>query len=298
MARPIREKSMKDISIIGAGRLGTNLGRALSRSGFSIKALSCRHITAALESQRIIGEGKASTDNLLTAREGNILFIAVVDDRIAEVSDELAAEDIRWKERIVFHCSGIHPATLLQALKEKGASIGSFHPVQSFIDKDQGTDTFSGIHIGIEGDTDAMQTAKKLASSLNAKYFNIDPAVKPLYHSACSIASNSFVALLDTAVRILITAGFNPDDGVKILHPLVQGTLQNVNKFGIQSALSGPVFRGDKNTVKLHLDALEKSPELKTIYTQLALQALDITQNKGDLPEESIRLLKELLEGK
>ena len=289
---------MKDISIIGAGRLGTNLGRALSRSGFTIKALSCRHITTALESQRVIGEGKALTDNLLTAREGNILFITVGDDGIAEVSDELSGGDIRWKGRIVFHCSGIHPSTQLHSIKEKGASIGSFHPVQSFIDKDQGADTFSGIHIGIEGDTDAMQTAKKLASGLNAKYFNIDPTVKPLYHSACSIASNSYVALLDTAVKILIAAGFNPDDGVKILQPLVQGTLQNVNKFGIQSALSGPVIRGDSETVKLHLKALEKSPELKITYTQLALQALDITQNRGRLPEDKIRLLRDLLEGK
>ena len=289
---------MKKISIIGAGKLGTVLGRALTRSGNRIKALSCRHLTGALESQEIIGEGKALTDNLQASKEGEVIFITAGDDRITPMAEELSGQGINWSGKTIFHCSGILPASELLPLKNQGAAIGSFHPVQTFISKEQESASFFGIYIAIEGDTEAMKTARELIAGLKAHPLSIDPDIKPLYHSACSIASNSFVALLDTALEVLKAAGFNPDHGTQILGPLVQGTLQNVNKFGIQDALSGPVIRGDIRTIGIHLSALEKRPELKEIYTQMSLRALEITRGRGLLDRDQIRKIQDLLEGK
>lgn len=285
---------MIDTAIIGAGRLGTSLGYALSQKGYRIKAISCRSLSSVEESRRIIGEGKALTDNVQAAKEGKLLFLCVPDSEIAKVAEELAASTLPWEEIIVFHCSGLFPAEILRPLKAKGALAASIHPVQSFSRKKADLNQFKGIYFSIEGDKKALDITRKIVDQLGGTSIFIRGKDKPLYHIACSIASNFSIVLLNVAVSLLKDIGLDEDQASKLIIPLVQGTFQNIEESGLVNALTGPVVRGDQKTLGEHIKALQKFPAYYELYQHLAAQALEIAKTKN-LPPEKIKSIKRLL---
>ena len=289
---------MIDISIVGAGRLGASLGYALSKKGYRIKALSCTTLLSAKESRKIIGEGKALTDCIETARSGGLVILSVPDGMIEKVARQLVASDIEWSKKFVFHCSGLHAAAILKPLEAKGARTASFHPVQSFPQKKADIRQFKKIYFGLEGSAKALSLGKKIVRHLGGYYIILQAKDKPLYHAACSVASNFFVVLLDMATSLLEHIGLEDAEASKILLPLVQGTLHNVKKFNIGSSLTGPVIRGDRPSIEKHLESLQKYPLYHEIYVDLAHHALEIAKKEKKLSPLKIRTLRTLLEGK
>ncbi|MFQ6038189.1 MAG: Rossmann-like and DUF2520 domain-containing protein [Candidatus Aminicenantales bacterium] len=286
-----------EIAIVGAGRAGTALGWALARAGHPVKALSCLHLESAKESRRVIGQGKPMTDNRLAARLGSWIIIAVPDDRIRTVAEELGASGEAWGEKFVFHCSGLHPASDLEPLKKRGALTASIHPVQSFPRRRPSAGVFDSVYFGIEADKRSLRTARKVVRDIGGRPIILDPETKPLYHAACSMASNFFVTLLDTASGLLEESGVPKKIAAQILFPLVQGTLQNVKKIS-DAALTGPLVRGDIRSVKAHLEALASSPAARDVYLALARATLDLTRRQGRVPEKALKELRALLEEK
>ncbi len=217
---------------------------------------------------------------------------------IKEVGRELAASDREWSKKFVFHCSGLHPASLLKPLEEKGALTASFHPVQSFPRKKADLRQFNKIYFGLEGSPEALSLAKKIVQDLGGSSIILGAKDKPLYHAACSVASNFFVVLLDMAASLLENVGFEEEQACQILLPLVQGTLHNVKKFNIDPSLTGPVSRGDRPSVKKHLESLRKYPLYHEMYVNLARHALEIAKKEKKLSPSKISALRNLLEGK
>jgi predicted short-subunit dehydrogenase-like oxidoreductase (DUF2520 family) len=289
---------MNAISIIGAGRLGTSLGVALSKKGYRIKFISCRTSLSAEESRMIIGEGKASIDNIQTARAGDIVILCLPDEEILSVTKELADARIYWSEKFIFHCSGLLSSEVLKPLKTKGALTASIHPVQSFAHKKTPPEQFENIYFGLEGEPKALEKSQKIIQKLGGRSFIIEAGNKALYHTACSIASNFFVVLLDTASSLLKQVGLQEEQAFQVLLPLVKGTLHNVKKFDIHTSLTGPVIRGDKASVEKHLEALRKFPPFYEMYRRLAFQALEIASREKKLSVQKIKTMKDLLEGK
>jgi predicted short-subunit dehydrogenase-like oxidoreductase (DUF2520 family) len=287
---------MTNISIIGAGRLGTSLASALRKKGYSIKALSCRKSYEAKESQKIVGEGRALTDNIRAARLGNLVFLCLPDEEIEKVAAQLASSNIDWSKKLVFHCSGLLPSKILKPLKDRGALTASFHPVQSFAQKKTDPANFKGVYFGIEGCSKALTSARKIVHKLGGHPFILKAKDKAVYHSACSIASNFLVILLDMAVSLLKQTGLNEEKALQVLLPLVQGTLHNVKKFNMGMSLTGPVIRGDQKTVSSHLRALRAFPSYPETYRKLAEQALEIAKREKRLSSQKIRAMKNLLE--
>ena len=291
-----KKSKMKKIGIIGAGRLGTSLGYALTRAGYAVKAVSTGTLSSAEESRNIIGQGIALTDNVRTAGSGEIVILSVPDDSISQVVKELDAADLEWKGKLVFHCSGLHPSRLLRPLGVKGALIASIHPSQSFPQKSRAPKAFRGVYFAIEGEAEALAIARIIILDLGGHPFIIQKEDKVLYHAACSIASNFFVALLDGAITLLQGCGLKEETGRDILLPLVERTLRNVKKFNTSAALSGPIIRGDHKTVKIHLQALREHPEIYRIYVSLASQALEIARRGKKITSAEDRAIKALLE--
>jgi predicted short-subunit dehydrogenase-like oxidoreductase (DUF2520 family) len=289
---------MKEIAIIGAGKVGTSLGYALKRKGYTITSLSCSSLASAKESIRIIGQGYPSVNIADAARSGEVVFITVPDDRIAHVVSELNASDICWTGKTVFHCSGLHPAGILKPLKDRGASIASFHPIQSFSGKMPHIKTFRGISFGLEGGKKALFLARSLVLDLGGRPMIIQSQQKPLYHAACSISSNFLVVILDTAAALFKAAGLDENQALAVLLPLVEGTLENLKNQGIGSALTGPVIRGDEETIRTHLEALKAYPEIKELYEKMADRALSIAQKRSKLAGEEIKAVSRILEEK
>jgi predicted short-subunit dehydrogenase-like oxidoreductase (DUF2520 family) len=289
---------VKEISIIGAGRLGTSLGAALSKKGYRIKSLSCKTARSAKESRTIIGQGKASVDNIQTAKSGDILFLCLPDDEILKVAKELDSANINWSERYIFHCSGLLSSKVLKPFSAKGASAASIHPIQSFAHKKSPPGQFENIYFGLEGEIEALKMSQEIIERLGGRSLIIKAKDKAVYHAACSIASNFFVVLLDIASTLLTRIDIPEEQAFQALYPLVKGTLHNVKKFNIRSSLTGPVMRGERESVEKHLEALRKFPPNDETYSNLASSALEIARKEKKLSSQKIKALKDLLEGK
>jgi len=288
---------MKKFSIVGAGRLGTALGAALARRGWLAEAIVDRDARAARESRRIIGRGRASTSYAGAAEAGGAVIIAVPDDAIGRVAAALARSGGAWAGRPVFHTSGLVPSGALGPLARRGAWAASLHPAQSFPRRDAPASVFKGITWGIEGGPAAVEAAGEIVRALRGHVLLLSEKDKPLYHAACTLASNAFVALEWTAAGILQQAGVTEDAAFAALLPLVQGTLQNVKSLGLEKALTGPVVRGDSATVRKHLEALGSDPGAREIYAAAGRLVLRLAAKRG-LPAGRVRALRRLLEGK
>ncbi|MGQ9800429.1 MAG: Rossmann-like and DUF2520 domain-containing protein [Candidatus Saccharicenans sp.] len=286
---------MKTLSIIGAGRVGTALAAGLARKGLRLKYLADSKPDQARRARKMIGQGLATTDNKLAARSAEIIFICVPDDLIPVVVKELL--ELNWQGKYVFHTSGALTSDLLQPLSARGARVASFHPAQTFAGDWPEPGIFQGIWIGLEGQTEAVKLGKKLAARLGAQTLLLSAREKPLYHLALSISSNFLIVLLNEVKELLQASGLEEETILEILTPLLNKTLQNVKKLGIEPSLTGPVVRGDLETVKKHLSLTSGRPELDRTYRALALEALKIAERRGLSPEK-IRALRHLLEQK
>jgi predicted short-subunit dehydrogenase-like oxidoreductase (DUF2520 family) len=288
---------MTDIVIIGAGRLGTSLGRALVRKGHKLRALTCRRKESAAESRAIIGQGRAMTDNAAAARLGDIIFICLPDDELARVASRLVRSRVEWRGKTVFHTSGLLPARVLEPVKKRGASVASFHPAQAFRGKRTPPSHFRGISFGLEGDRKAVTAARRLVHELGGRPVIIPEGGKPFYHAALSFASNFLVVLLDAAAVLMEQAGIPRNRAARTLLPLLQGTLRNVNKLDTVGSLTGPLVRGDRVSIQTHLDALKRLPQYAKVYRELSLLGLEMARERG-LGPKKVRALKTRLEDK
>jgi predicted short-subunit dehydrogenase-like oxidoreductase (DUF2520 family) len=287
---------MKTFSIIGAGRLGTTLGAALVKKGWDLCVIADRDPAAAREGRRIIGRGTATSDLGKAARRAQVLFLCVPDDRVKSVAAKLARTGVALAGCRVFHTSGLLAASVLEPLRKKGARTASLHPIQSFPEKAGTPGLFRGIFWGLEGEADAVRTGRAVVKTLGGRALILSEEDKPLYHAACSLAANGFVSLQAAAAAALDAAGVRQKTAIAVLLPLVQGTLQNVKKLGLNRALTGPVVRGDIETVRKHLEALGSHPAQKEMYRLLGREALKIAATRS-LPARKIRALKRLLGG-
>jgi predicted short-subunit dehydrogenase-like oxidoreductase (DUF2520 family) len=288
---------MTSFSVIGAGRVGTSLALALTGKGWVLKVVADRDPAAAREARKAVGRGVATADIRRAARGADIVFVCVPDDAVKAVAGKLARADAKWPGRVVFHTSGLLPAAALEPLRRKGAATASLHPVRSFPGKKDGGHLFRGIFWGLEGEGKAVRTGRAVARLLGGRAIVIKEKDKPLYHAACSLASNALVSLESLAAALLESTGIERKTAEAVLVPLVQGTLQNVKKIGLAGALTGPVSRGDVRTVREHLAALDPYPAQERIYVALAKEAIRLIPGNR-VPAGRIRALKRLLEGK
>ncbi len=286
-------KKPKNFSVIGAGRVGTALAAALVRRKWNLKAIADLSPERARRASKIIGQGRATTDPVKALKDSELIFICVPDSRIAGVVEQLLQTDV--KNKYIFHTSGAHPSSLLHPLAEAGARVGSFHPVQTFATEIPDDDVFRGIFVGLEGQPEAVNLGLKLARDLGSQVILLAPEDKPAYHLACSISSNFLVVLLSEIKEITQTIGLDEETTLDILIPLLKKTLHNVKKLGIEESLTGPVVRGDVETVKKHLDITSGFPGLDRVYRAMALEALKIAEKRG-LDENRLRALRQLLE--
>lgn len=286
----------KGFSIVGAGRLGTALAAALARRGWRPAALVDRDLGAAREARRLAGDGRASTALGLSPDPGRLVVVAVPDAEVAKAAAAMARSGVDWTGRVVVHTSGLLTAAVLSPLARRGARTASCHPVQSFARKDAPASVFAGVTWGVEGDPEAVEACGRVVRSLRGHLLLLAAKDKPLYHAACALASNAFVALEGTAVDLLVGAGIDRRTAEAILLPLVEGTLQNVKKLGLEGALTGPVIRGDQSTVAAHLEALGPEPRASEIYRVLGKAVLEMAARRGLAPSR-VRSLRRRLGG-
>ena len=288
---------MKSVSIIGAGRLGASLGHALVRRGYDLRAVSCRTLRSARESARIAGAGRAFTDIVKAAGDSDTVFLCVTDRALPEVAAALASSPLDWKGRTVFHTSGLVSSRVLEPLARAGARTASFHPAQTFARKEADPGLFRGIFFGLEGEPAAVKTALAIARRLGGSAILLDEKDKVLYHAACVVCSAGGTAVFDAASRLLAGTGLETRLAARVLMPLAEKSLRNVKELGATAAFTGPISRGDVQTVRSHFKVLPAKGPARRLYTALGLAGLE-TVGKGKLSPKAVKALKRLLEDK
>ena len=261
-------------AVIGCGRLGGSLAVRLSEIGYEVKFVSSASGTRASEFSKMIGSSLLKLPSAELA-ELDIVFIAVPDSEIVNVVDSLIESLTLWKGKKVYHCSGALTSEVLQPLREAGASTLAFHPLQTFPAGIQ-TERFIDIYFAIEGDD--IKGGHILASRLGGQAIVIKSEGKALYHAAACTISNYLFGLADAAVKMLQAGDVNRDDALKILLPLIKGTIRSMEEEGIPQGLTGPIARGDASTIKAHLESLGNHPELLSLYKSMGKYILSLTE--------------------
>lgn len=293
-------RSIDHVAIIGAGRLGAALIKALAElSQFRISAIIDNNRIHAEKFSRILHDTVLS-DQLTDLAPVDTIFIAAPDDAIQSVADELT--QIAKKTKIanfVFHMSGSLPSDVLDNLKRYQIEIGSMHPVQSFSGLEDDERRLKNIYFGLEGTENAIDRMAQFVKILHSHYILIPGEAKPLYHLACTIASNYMVALVKPVIEIFEKMGYPETESKKIFFPLVYNSLENIMERSVNEALTGPIARGDEGTIEKHIQILRKFlPAYEDFYRELGKIALDFESVRSKLSAETTRKIRQLLNDK
>lgn len=268
------------LNIVGAGHVGRTLGRLFAaRAVFTVQDVLTRGIDSARDAVGFIGAGRALDAGALP-RAAAVWMLAVSDDRIADVAALLAAS-VPLQGAVVFHCSGAKASTELDALRQAGAVVASVHPVRSFADPAAVAADFDGTFCGVEGDDAALALLLPAFAAIGARPVRIDAAAKTVYHAASVFASNYLVTVLDAALRAYQAAGIAPAVALELARPLASESLANVFRLGPETALSGPIARGDTATVARQQAAVGAwDAPTGNLYAALATATWDLARRK------------------
>ena len=165
--------------------------------------------------------------------------------------------------------------------------------MQSLANPVTGAERLSGSWFAVSGEHEAITVSRRLVARLGGTPLTVPIERRPLYHAAAVVASNYLPVLLALAARLLVLAGVDEDEAIPALLPLMRGTLENIAELGLAPALTGPISRGDVETVRLHLRAL---PDREArVYRDLGREAVALAEARG-LDGETVAGLRGLFE--
>ncbi len=261
-------KKKPSVTIVGPGSLGGALAIALHEAGYALDELVYRRdAERAGTIARRCGTVAVSVGR--ATFRSNLVWLCVGDAEIAKVAGALT--DCEWKKKLAFHASGALTSDELGPLKKKGAVVASVHPMMSFVRSAPAC--FRGVTFALEGDPEAKKVAAKIARDLGGTSFDLKRGDKPLYHSLGAFASPLLIAHLAGAEKIGKKLGLKPEQTRRLLEPILQRTLENYLDHGASAALSGPLIRGDVETVRKNLLALRRVPGAQEIFRALVKMA-------------------------
>ena len=285
------------IGFVGAGTLGKGLAMALRAHRYKVVAVSSRSLASAQDFAARIPSCEALSSPQEVAGQCDLVFITTPDEAIGHV-----ASQVRWRDgQGVLHCSGAKSLQVLESAADLGALTGSLHPFQTFACLDspeEAVERFKGISFAVEGDGWLLDLLKDMAVRLGGRAMVVKPEDRALYHASAVMSCGYLVALLKASADLWKEIGFPSEEALPAILPIVRSTLENVGGSGFSPSVTGPLDRGDTDTLKGHLEALEaRLPHLVPLYCHLARQSLPLVQDRlGDEPLDATeRMLTEYL---
>ncbi|MGZ3451247.1 MAG: DUF2520 domain-containing protein [Polyangiales bacterium] len=258
------------VAIVGVGKVGRGLHRALREAGVACTIVSAR----------------AFADKPRRLR-GDIVVIAARDGAIARVVEAIVASGKMPHDAVAVHCAGALDAEVLAPLRAHCAGVAQMHPMISFADPAR-PPTLRGGHAHVSGDPEAEQRARKLCRAIGMiprTFANLD---RVAYHASAGLVANGAAALAAAGAELLRRAGATESAIPAMLGPLLRSVAENVERMGLPDALTGPVRRGDAAGVQKHLATLKtKAPELIPLYVATAQAQLPLARALGDAPPEA-----------
>jgi predicted short-subunit dehydrogenase-like oxidoreductase (DUF2520 family) len=277
-------------AIVGPGNLGTSLALSLDEAGYRVREIIYRKGGASAKRARSLARKiHARAETPESARlEVDLLWICVGDRQIAAAAQELATRR-DWHGKIVFHASGALLSDELFLFKKRGAAVASVHPLMTFV---RGTRArWKDVPCAIEGDARAVNAARSIVRALGAEAFEIKPRNKAAHHAWAAFTSPLIIAALVTGEEVALLAGHSREEARTRMMPIVKQTIANYEKLGAAGAFSGPIVRGDVETVRRHMAVLRKLPSAREAYVALAHSAM------RHLPVRNKQALRNVLRG-
>lgn len=258
--------------ILGAGRAGRGLARALRASGVEIVGLHGTHADDA--------DGITAGTIPSAVSGASVVLIAVRDAQLDAAIREVVRAPL-GSSAVVLHASGGAEPRALEGLRSAGRAAGTFHPLVPLADPERAAEVLNGAWIGIDGDAPALEASRRLASRLSAHTVLIPQGAKARYHAAAVFAANFPTVLAAIAHRLLRDAGIPDADGWDAVLHLMVAAVGNIHANRPAEALTGPIVRGDVETVGHHLEALARDREAADIYRAISRAALELAREAG-----------------
>lgn len=280
--------------VVGPGRAGLSLAYALWESGaVASLAVSGRRRDPPLHPHFGPGGIRYVCGPAPPERGTTALILAVPDHAIFQVAQVIARLGEAPPACAAYHLSGVSGTDPLAPLADQGYLVGVLHPLQALADPLRGARRLRGSFFGVSGVPEAVVQARRLVCALGGHVLLIPSAKRALYHAGAVFASNVMVAALAVAQRILVGAGVPAEEAQEALLVLARGSLENVEALGLAGALTGPVVRGDAETVDLHLRALERRD--RSLYVSWGRELVRLAVEAG-LSGEALARLSSILE--
>ncbi len=265
MDEHLQKRKKKKVAFIGLGRVGSVLAALSKKAGYKLTGGLSRNREKAVRVLRRIGAGRLLS--LEETLQADIIFITVNDAQIKPVVEKLHSISGDLKGKTFAHCSGFHDSSLLSPLAEKGASVGSFHPIFPFASFEFALKKLPGSYAAVEGP--AVRELREFGENLGLKVFEIDASAKPLHHVACVYASGLMLALLSCSEEIAGKIGLP----FAAYLNLAEKALEGAKLLPLQEAITGPWRRKDTSTIEAHLKI--------TPYPEVYRALLKIIQRKS-----------------
>jgi len=226
-----------NVLIIGRGRVGSALRRALASSG----------------EHRVVAAGRQCRPS--NVRSADVVILAVSDESIERVAEAIAPNLMHGAT--VLHCAGARGTHELRACAMHGASTGVMHPLVSFPSACSNP-SLQGMTFTVNGSRPAIETSRRLARSCGARIL-VAPTGDASYHAAAALTANGAAALAFVSVGVLEHLGFDRRAAERAIGGLLRSVGENVQRLGVPAALTGPIARGDAQTVADHRTALRRT---------------------------------------
>jgi predicted short-subunit dehydrogenase-like oxidoreductase (DUF2520 family) len=288
--RPARLK----VGVIGTGRVGSVLGAALDRAGHQVVAVSAVSQRSIDLARRML-PGAAVARPLEVLAAADLVLLTVPDDVLPGLVSGLAATDAPLAGRLLAHASGRHGIAVLEPAIRQGALPLAMHPVMTFTGRPDDLDRLGGVSFGVTAPEPLRPAAEALVIEMGGEPVFIEEEARGLYHAGLASAANHLVAMVAQSADLLRAAGVAEPS--RMLGPLLFAALDNALRLG-DAGLTGPVARGDADTVAEHVEALRHtSPEALRAYVALARLTADRALAAGILTAADAQRLLDVLAG-
>lgn len=282
------------IFVVGAGPVATLMARSLREAGIGVEGLWARRAEAA-ESAAALASVPCFTKLPGSLRQADGILLAVRDAAITEVAQMLVRGQHVGSSTVLLHCSGARSAQACFAgLDASIAGGGLLHPLRAIAASE--SSDLRGCFFGVQGDHAGLAMATTLCEALGGRPLPLGEDSMGSYHGAAAVASNYLVALFDMATQLLAKAGVDPALGREALLALSESALGNIRECGLPQALTGPIRRGDQQTVVTHMQAIAHNlPEALDLYRAAARWSLPMAVEIGEADPSQLSEIKTLL---
>ncbi len=283
------------VGFIGAGKVGTAFGKFLINQGINVigyNSRSRKSLEKAIEYTSTEGFEK---DDLINAAD--VIFVTVKDDQIQSVLDNSIIDFKILKEKTFIHMSGVHSSKILLKAYDKGADVYALHPLQSVSNIEKAVEDFEETYFSIESIGKKNKNISKILSVIK-NHFEIQADQKSVYHMAACVFSNYLTTLMDFGVELMASIGIAEEESFEAMLPLINGTIKNIQKNGSANALTGPIARGDIETIKNHLKSFEDlNQDYEDFYRMMGSKTLDYIEKNNIQETQKIKNMRNILEG-